>query len=232
MAKKRPVKKRRREQADEEEQAVSSSKSSNKESASKKTKKTKKDDAKTKDDQVSTADKVTEGEDPSSTRRRSSRVPVKVDAYEPEVSAPTTISSTNKKRSSIKPGVKTEWTNHENLRILTRIVPKDQEHTLINQIKKEYADVLVCDEPLEEDREQGVLLPTVKANQAFEERFLELLVFSKAYGHVRNEKLFYVLAGPSSESRQQQIRSIYPHFLHLRSHSPERDLLYLPIPLF
>jgi Helicase associated domain len=78
----------------------------------------------------------------------------------------------------------------QTLRVLKRLVPKEAEATLREQVLQEYANVLVCEECLEESQALGVSSQTAKFNRVFEDRFFELLVFHKAYGHMHVPKLY------------------------------------------
>lgn len=84
---------------------------------------------------------------------------------------------------------RSEHSSSQRYRVLKRIVPKQHEGTLEEQVRKEFADQLVCDEPL--DTNGGHVKTNIaKFNKAFEERFLELLVFYKAYGHMHVPKIY------------------------------------------
>ena len=69
------------------------------------------------------------------------------------------------------------------LQVLNRLVPKEEEPELEKQVKEEFADLLKCDEPVVYDKNSGIGLRTIEANQTFERRFLDFLVFYKAHGH-------------------------------------------------
>ncbi|GKY97030.1 hypothetical protein MPSEU_000661700 [Mayamaea pseudoterrestris] len=76
------------------------------------------------------------------------------------------------------------------LRTMHRLVPIEDEPRLFEEVKEEFKDLLLSAEPLIEDKENGVLNPEVRVNQAFERQFLEFLVFRKAYGHPYVPKIF------------------------------------------
>ena len=78
----------------------------------------------------------------------------------------------------------------QSLRVLKRLVPKEAEATLREQVLQEYANVLVCEECLEESQALGVSSQAAKFNRVFEDRLFELLVFAKAYGHMHVPKLY------------------------------------------
>jgi hypothetical protein len=76
------------------------------------------------------------------------------------------------------------------LRVLKRRVPREAELALRGQVVSEFAHVLQPDELLEENQQLGVSSQSAKFNRVFEDRFFELLVFSKAYGHMHVPKLY------------------------------------------
>jgi hypothetical protein len=78
----------------------------------------------------------------------------------------------------------------QSLRVLKRLVPREAEMALRGQVVSEFAHVLQPDECLEENQQLGVSSQSAKFNRVFEDRFFELLVFSKAYGHMHVPKLY------------------------------------------
>jgi hypothetical protein len=73
---------------------------------------------------------------------------------------------------------------------LKRVISPDEEEDVPSQVRKEFADLLTCDELLEPDKEAGVNIQTARFNQSWEERFFELLVFVKTYGHTLVPKVY------------------------------------------
>jgi hypothetical protein len=73
--------------------------------------------------------------------------------------------------------------SHDNYRVLKRVVPLENEDILREEVRKECKDLLVCEEPLVEDKQQHIGYAQVKFNRNFEDMFLDFLVFAKAYGH-------------------------------------------------
>lgn len=71
--------------------------------------------------------------------------------------------------------------NHHQLRVLKRLVPEEDDAKLREKVQVEFADLLVSEEPTE--TAPNVNVQTAKANQTFEDRFLDFLVFKQAYGH-------------------------------------------------
>ena len=76
------------------------------------------------------------------------------------------------------------------LRQLRRHVPEEKEDEVREQCKKEFADLLVCEEALEANKKKGIDYQTAKANATWETNFLEYLVFQKVYGHGIVPKVF------------------------------------------
>jgi hypothetical protein len=76
------------------------------------------------------------------------------------------------------------------LRSMIRIVPIEDNDKLVEQVKEEFKELLVCAEPLEVNKEKKVLHQDVVFNKSFEEKFFEMLVFKKAYGHTFIPKVF------------------------------------------
>jgi hypothetical protein len=76
-------------------------------------------------------------------------------------------------------------------RTLKRLVaPEDEDEDIERQIREEFEHLLVTDEPLEPDKDNGVSIQTATFNRNWEERFFELLVFVKAYGHTLVPKVY------------------------------------------
>ena len=78
------------------------------------------------------------------------------------------------------------------LRQLRRLVPEHKEDEVREECRVEYADLLICEEPLEPDKKKGVDHQTAKSNIAWENNFLDYLVFRKVYGHGIVPKIFSV----------------------------------------
>lgn len=76
------------------------------------------------------------------------------------------------------------------LRVLTRIVPPSQEDQLKEEVQREFAELLVPREPTSTAVDPTVTPQAAKANRAFEDRFLDFLVFKKSYGHPLVPKIF------------------------------------------
>jgi hypothetical protein len=73
---------------------------------------------------------------------------------------------------------------------LKRVISPDEEEDVPGQVRKEFADLLTCDELLEADKDAGVNIQTARFNQHWEDRFFELLVFVKTYGHTLVPKVY------------------------------------------
>jgi hypothetical protein len=73
---------------------------------------------------------------------------------------------------------------------LKRLISPDEEENVPGQIRKEFADLLKCDELLEADKDAGVNIQNARFNQNWEDRFFELLVFVKTYGHTLVPKVY------------------------------------------
>jgi hypothetical protein len=86
--------------------------------------------------------------------------------------------------------VKKEGGGEHSYKTLKRIISPDEEEDVPGQVRKEFADILKCDELLEPDKDAGVNLQTATFNQKWEERFFELLVFVKTYGHTLVPKVY------------------------------------------
>ena len=99
-------------------------------------------------------------------------------------------SSTTTPNTPVKRVRKSNPKEEPELRTMLRIVPAEEEAELIEQVKEECKDLLVCAEALVEDKEAGVLAQDVRFNQSFERKFLEFLVFRRAYGHAYCPKIF------------------------------------------
>lgn len=83
-----------------------------------------------------------------------------------------------------------EGDGQPHLRVLKRRVAREDEALLRQQVQDEYAQFLHCDECLEENTDLKVSAQTAKFNRMFEDRFVDLLVFGKAYGHLHVPKLY------------------------------------------
>lgn len=71
----------------------------------------------------------------------------------------------------------------EHLRLKKVSLPLRKGVSLRDQVKKEFAHLLKCDEILVVNKELGINAQRAQVNQSWEERFLDFLVFSKEYGH-------------------------------------------------
>jgi hypothetical protein len=73
---------------------------------------------------------------------------------------------------------------------LKRLISPEEEEDVPGQIREEFAEILKCDELLESDKDAGVNVQTARFNQHWEERFFDLLVFVKTYGHTLVPKVY------------------------------------------
>jgi hypothetical protein len=71
----------------------------------------------------------------------------------------------------------------EHFRLRKIDLPLGKGISLRDQVKKEFAHLLKCDEPLVANKELGINAQRAQVNQTWEERFVDFLVFSKEYGH-------------------------------------------------
>ena len=71
----------------------------------------------------------------------------------------------------------------EHFRLRKIDLPLRKGVSLRDEVKKEFAHLLKCDESLVVSKELGVNAQRAQVNQAWEERFVDFLVFSKEYGH-------------------------------------------------
>ena len=79
---------------------------------------------------------------------------------------------------------KTKEAQKDEVRILARLVPVEENDKLIEQVKQEFKELLVCGESPQLNPSDD------RFNQSFERSFFELLVFKKAYGHCFVPKIF------------------------------------------
>ncbi len=73
--------------------------------------------------------------------------------------------------------------NFNNQRVLQQVAPMDDMEKMISEVEKEYAHLLVCDEPLEPSKDPLVTADQALFNRRWERLFRELLVFKNVYGH-------------------------------------------------
>ena len=71
-----------------------------------------------------------------------------------------------------------------------QVYEKDEEQTLTEEVKKEFAHLLKSEEVLNAEASGDTNTQTARHNKNFEERFLEFLVFTKAYGHGYVPKIY------------------------------------------
>jgi hypothetical protein len=76
------------------------------------------------------------------------------------------------------------------MRVLRRIVPEEEEHTIPALVEKEYGHLLIPDEPVEIDKPNGITYLIAHSNSKWEQHFRSLLIFLKIYGHTMVPKLY------------------------------------------
>lgn len=94
------------------------------------------------------------------------------------------------KSSKAKGKASGEQSKAPGFKTLKRVISPEEEEDVPAQIRKEFADILTCDELLEPDKDAGVNIQTARFNQHWEDNFFQLLVFVKTYGHTLVPKVY------------------------------------------
>jgi hypothetical protein len=128
--------------------------------------------------------KTTQAEAPASAALKRRKLPTRVASRKQAPKA----SKAGAKAKSHK--AKPKGSCEHSCKTLKRVISPDEEEDVPGQVRNEFADLLTCDELLEPDKDAGVNIQTARFNQSWEERFFELLVFVKTYGHTLVPKVY------------------------------------------
>jgi hypothetical protein len=128
--------------------------------------------------------KVTQAASPASTALKRRKLPTR------EVSRKQAPKA-SKAGAKAKSGKAKEKSSGEHShKTLKRVISPIEEEDVPGQVRKEFADILKCDELLEPNKDAGVNIQAARFNQNWEERFFELLVFVKTFGHTLVPKVY------------------------------------------
>jgi hypothetical protein len=125
----------------------------------------------------------------SSTRKQAPATSTAITAKETTRKDP--ISSQKKGDFAVKKAsASSQMSKTYDVRTLKRLVPHEEEDKVKLNVMEEFESILKCDEPLEVDKEAGVSRQLANYNKAWEDRFVELLVFKKTHGHTLVPKVY------------------------------------------